>query len=264
MWGWSKETKSTYGDGLVVCGDLRERGIFAHHSDGNLWDGSGAGSTVAGVARPPRVVFSSRWHERWSPTADAARPPRIVVSRRRLRGSLRVARIRCCSLHREVCVVATASQRRVLHDGGLLGVVVSASFVFCQFWVPPKVSTTTWVWDVSGCRGSACSVQLASMSQSDQTELFSFFSWLWPLRDIILYFSAILIETHSSSVVRSKKLLKSTGSNLWNVIFFEKWNVIVYLLILVSQLNTMGIVLISNICFCHVLNPKKWVMYLYL
>ena len=31
-----------------------------------------------------------------------------------------------------------------------------------------------------------------------------FFFWLWPLRDIILYFSAISIETHSC-VVRSKK-----------------------------------------------------------
>ena len=42
--------KSTYGDGLVVTRDLRERGIFALHLDGDLRNGSAVWSTVAGVA----------------------------------------------------------------------------------------------------------------------------------------------------------------------------------------------------------------------
>ena len=47
-----------------------------------------------------------RKRERWSPTAEAARPPRVVLSWRRLRSSLRVARIQCCSLRRVVRFVA--------------------------------------------------------------------------------------------------------------------------------------------------------------
>ena len=79
---------------------------------------------------PVCSVFLDATRERRSLTADAARPPRVVLSRWRLRGSLRVARIRCFSPRRVECVAVAASRRWVLHDGGLLGVVVSASFDF--------------------------------------------------------------------------------------------------------------------------------------
>ena len=41
-----------------------------------------------------------------------------------------MARIRCFSPRRVECVVAAASRRWVLHGGGLLGVVLSASLDF--------------------------------------------------------------------------------------------------------------------------------------
>jgi hypothetical protein len=44
--------------------DLRERGIFALHLDGDIRNGSRAWSTVAGVARPLCTVFSSRRREK--------------------------------------------------------------------------------------------------------------------------------------------------------------------------------------------------------
>jgi hypothetical protein len=58
-------------------------------------------------------------HER-SPTAEATRPPRVE----------------CCSdpvfsLRLVFCFVAAAPRRRVLHGGGLVGVVASPPFCFC-------------------------------------------------------------------------------------------------------------------------------------
>ena len=76
-------------------------------------------------------VAPVRRRERWSPTAEAARPPRVVLSWRRLRGSLRVIRIRCCSLRRVVRFVAAASRRRILHGSDPLGAMLStSSFLF--------------------------------------------------------------------------------------------------------------------------------------
>ena len=50
------------------------------------------------------------------------------------------------------------------------------------------------------------------MPQSNSPVLFFFFfslfvTWLWPSRVVILCFSAISIETHSSSAVHSKKVI---------------------------------------------------------
>lgn len=70
-----------------------ERGNIAHHYDNNKRNGSVMWSTMAGVARPPHVVFL-RGDVRWSPTADVARPPCVVLSQWRLRGSLQEIRIR--------------------------------------------------------------------------------------------------------------------------------------------------------------------------
>ena len=66
---------------------------------------------------------------RRSPTAGVARPPRVVFSRRRLRGSQREVRIRWFHC-RGVGIVAAALRRRVPQGGGLFGAGLSIFFVF--------------------------------------------------------------------------------------------------------------------------------------
>jgi hypothetical protein len=58
------------------------------------------------------------------------------------------------------CDVAAASQRRVLHGGGLLGAVISATFDSYRCRTTPKVSTTIRVWTVDGCCSSASALLL--------------------------------------------------------------------------------------------------------
>jgi hypothetical protein len=119
--------------------DLMERGIFALHLNGDIRNGSNG-------------VFLEAVRERWNPTADTTSPPRVVLSWWRLRGCLRVVRIRCFSPHRVDYDVAAASQRRVLHGGGLLGAVTSASFDSYRYMIALEVSKTA---SVDGCCGSA-------------------------------------------------------------------------------------------------------------
>jgi hypothetical protein len=56
-----------------------------------------------------------------SPTAEAARPPRVECSLDPV-----------FSLRQVFCFVVAAPRRRVLHGGGLLGVVASPTFCFCS------------------------------------------------------------------------------------------------------------------------------------
>jgi len=93
-----------------------------------------------------------RRRERWSPTAEAARPPRVVISWRLLRGSLRVARIRCCSLCWVVRLVAAASRRRILRRPSWCG-VVHLFVSFSTLGHTEVFSTIIRVWSADGCCG---------------------------------------------------------------------------------------------------------------
>ena len=95
-----------------------------------------------------------RRRERWSPTAAAARPPRVVILWRLLRGSLRVARIRCCSLR--WCGVfgcsGIATKDPAWRRPSWCGVV--RLFVSFSTLGPTEVfSTIIRVWSADGCCG---------------------------------------------------------------------------------------------------------------
>jgi hypothetical protein len=82
-------------------------------------------------------------------------PARCVVAVATVRQVVRGPNPVFFPLHRVDCDVAAVSRRRVLHGGGLLGAVVSASFDSYRRRVTPAVSTTIGVWTVGGCCGSA-------------------------------------------------------------------------------------------------------------
>ena len=148
--------KSTCGVGLIVARDLRERGIFALHLDGDLRNRTGVWSTVAGVARPPSGVFSSRRLERGGVQWRMRRAPRAL----------------CC--HGGDCEAAcewfgsgvfhpvgwSVLLQRHRGDGSCMAV---AFLVWCclppwtstAVWSRLRFSTTTGVWVVGGCCGSA-------------------------------------------------------------------------------------------------------------
>ena len=65
---------------LGFAGDLGTWGNFTHRLDGDKGDGTVALSIVAGVARPPRVVFLRGDESEIRPTAEVVRPPCIVLS----------------------------------------------------------------------------------------------------------------------------------------------------------------------------------------
>ena len=148
--------KSTCGEDLVVARDLRERGIFALHLDGDLRYGSGAWSTVAGVARPPSAVFSSRRRERGGVQRRMRRGPRALCCRG---GDCEVA---CEWLGSGVFHPVVWSVLLQRHRG--VGSCMAVVFLV-WYCLPPLTSTATWsrlrfsttigVWVVGGCCGSA-------------------------------------------------------------------------------------------------------------
>ena len=111
---------------LGFAGDLGTWGNFTHRLDGDKGDGTVALSIVAGVARPPRVVF--------------LRGDRSEVQRRKWRGPARCVfvvatawqptrdPVSVVSLHQVEGGVAAARRWWVPHSSGIPGAVRSASF----------------------------------------------------------------------------------------------------------------------------------------
>ena len=101
-------------------------GNIAHHLDDNKGDGTVAWSTVAGVARPPRMVIirgdeSEVQRRKWR--APRALCFMVATAWQPTRGPVSVV-----SLHQVEGGVAAARRRWVPHSDGLPGVVRSASF----------------------------------------------------------------------------------------------------------------------------------------
>ena len=150
--------KSTCGVGLIVARDLRERGIFALHLDGDLRNRTGVWSTVAGVARPPSGVFSSRRLERGGVQWRMRRAPRalcchggdceaacewlgsgvfhpvgwsVLLQRLRGEGSC-MALVRCCPLPQFSVSFGSRLRFRRLHECEMW-VDAAVVFVLCGF-----------------------------------------------------------------------------------------------------------------------------------
>ena len=105
-----------------------ERGIFAHHFDGDFLNGSWAWSSVAGVARP-RARSSFEATREVESNGGCSEAPHALWCRG---GDCEAV---CEWLGSGIVhsvglsvFVAAASRRRVLHGGDPLGAVVSASF----------------------------------------------------------------------------------------------------------------------------------------
>ena len=129
-------------------GDPGRRGDIIHHSDGNTRDRSVTWSTVADVARPPLAVF--------------LRGDESGVQRRTWRGprALWSGPDLMISLCQMVVGVAAALQRRVPHDGGLLGAVQSASSGSLSAWGHAWLRRLYVREAASGCSGLAWSLSL--------------------------------------------------------------------------------------------------------
>ena len=126
---------------LGLDGDLRTWGNLAHPLDDDKGDGTVEWSTVAGVARPPRVVFlRGDWSEvqrrKWrGPRALCFHGGDCVAA---LRGPVSVV-----SLRQVVGGVAATRWRWTPHSGGPPGAVWSASFGSLSTRVTSGFSVTT-------------------------------------------------------------------------------------------------------------------------
>jgi hypothetical protein len=111
----------------LINGDLGERGNIAQHSDNDKGNGSVMWSSVAGVARPPCAVYlRGNVREAESNSGCGEAPVRCVVvataAKQPSRGS--DSMLSPCQVE---SVVTVALRQKVLHGGGLLGAVQSAS-----------------------------------------------------------------------------------------------------------------------------------------
>ena len=133
--------------------DQRMWGNFAHHPDKR--NETVAWSTVAGVARPPSAVFSSRRRERGGVQRRIRRGPRALCCRG---GDYEAA---CEWLGSSVSHPVGWSVMLQRHRG--VGSCMAVAFLV-WFYLPPSTSTAAWsrfrfstttgVWVVGGCCGS--------------------------------------------------------------------------------------------------------------
>jgi hypothetical protein len=106
----------------LIDGDLGKQRNVTHRSDGDFRNGSVTWSSVASVVRLPRMVFlRGDQSEVESNGRCVEAPARCVIAR----GPDSV--VSFCQVE---CGDAAALRQRVPHDGGLLGVVQSASVGF--------------------------------------------------------------------------------------------------------------------------------------